>query len=148
MIDLTIIPKLVISVICSNIFFQANSLIIIVGFLLLIAVVILSFWVMKYKNRAVFLEDEKEKEVRDLNEKLKSKEKEINQLRSMLKKGEAMWENWEDEKEKLNRKIKNLESKIEQYNKNNNKEKKDLIIEYYMNENQKTILELSSDSRI
>lgn len=136
MIDLTIIPKLVISVICSNIFFQANSLIIIVGFLLLITVVILSFWVMKYKNRAVFLEDDKEKEVRDLNEKLKSKEKEINQLRSMLKKGEAMWENWEDEKEKLNRKVKNLESKIEQYNMDNNKEKKDLIIEYYMNENQ------------
>ena len=136
MIDLTIIPKLVISVIYSNIFFQANSLIIIVGFLLLITVVILSFWVMKYKNRAVFLEDDKEKEVRDLNEKLKSKEKEINQLRSMLKKGEAMWENWEDEKEKLNRKIKNLEGKIEQYNMNNNKEKKDLIIEYYMNENQ------------
>ncbi|WP_318348824.1 hypothetical protein [Aquipluma nitroreducens] len=136
MIDLTIIPKLVISVICSNIFFQANSIITIVGFLLLIAVVILSFGVMKYKNRAVFLEDDKEKEVRDLNEKLKSKEKEINQLRSMLKKGEAMWENWEDEKEKLNRKIKNLESKIEQYNMNNNKKKKDLIIEYYMNENQ------------
>lgn len=137
MIDLTIIPKLVISVICSNIFFQANSLIIIVGLLLLITVVILSFWVMKYKNRAVFLEDDKEKEVRDLNEKLKSKEKEINQLRSMLKKGEAMWENWENEKEKLNRKIKNLESKIEQYNMDNNKEKKDLIIEYYiMNENQ------------
>lgn len=136
MIDLTIIPKLVISVICSNIFFQTNSLIIIVGSLLLIAVVILSFEVMKYKNRAVFLEDDKEKEIRDLNEKLKSKEKEINQLRSMLKKGEAMWENWEDEKEKLNRKIKNLESKIEQYNMNNNKEKKDLIIEYYMNENQ------------
>jgi len=136
MIDLTIIPKLVISVICSNIFFQANSLIIIVGLLLLITVVILSFGVMKYKNRAVFLEDDKEKEVRDLNEKLKSKEKEINQLRSMLKKGEAMWENWEDEKEKLNRKVKNLESKIEQYNMDNNKEKKDLIIEYYMNENQ------------
>ena len=136
MIDLTIIPKLVISVICSNIFFQANSIITIVSFLLLIAVVILSFWVMKYKNRAVFLEDDKEKEVRDLNEKLKSKEKEINQLRSMLKKGEAMWENWEDEKEKLNRKVKNLESKIEQYNMDNNKEKKDLIIEYYMNENQ------------
>ena len=136
MIDLTIIPKLVISVICSNILFQANSLIIIAGFLLLIAVVILSFVVMKYKNRAVFLEDDKEKEIHDLNEKLKSKEKEINQLRSMLKKGEAMWENWEDEKVKLNRKIKNLEARIEQYNMDNNKEKKDLIIEYYMNENQ------------
>ena len=136
MIDLTIIPKLVISVICSNIFFQTNSLIIIVGFLLLIAVVILSFGVMKYKNRAVFLEGDKEKEIHDLNEKLKSKEKEINQLRSMLKKGETMWVNWEDEKEKINRKIKNLEGKIEQYNMNNNKEKKDLIIEYYMNENQ------------
>ena len=133
MIDLTITPKLVISVICSNLFFQTNSLIIIVGFLLLIALGILSFGVMKYKNRAVFLEDEKEKEIRDLHEKLRIKEKEINQLGSRLQKGETMWENWADEKEKLGRKIKSMGKIIEQYKTNNTNEKNDIVIEYYMN---------------
>ena len=133
MIDLTITPKLVISVICSNLFFQTNSLIIIVGFLLLIALGILSFGVMKYKNRAVFLEDEKEKEIHDLHEKLRIKEKEINQLGSRLQKGEAMWENWADEKEKLGRKIKSMGKIIEQYKTSNTNEKNDIVIEYYMN---------------
>ena len=133
MIDLTITPKLVISVICSNLFFETNSFIIIVGFLLLIALGILSFGVMKYKNRAVFLEDEKEKEIRDLHEKLRIKEKEINQLGSRLQKGEAMWENWADEKEKLGRKIKSMEKIIEQYKANDSNEKNDIVIEYYTN---------------
>jgi len=135
MIDLTITPKLVISVICSNVLFQTNSFILIVGFLLLVALLILYFLVIKYKTRSVFQEDDKEDKIRVLQEMISSKDKEIYHLESKLKKGEIKWKDWDDEKEKLNRRIKSMENKIEQYKMKHNTEKTDLIIEYYMTKN-------------
>jgi hypothetical protein len=120
-------------VIWSNNFFSWNSLFLFSLLILIVALVIQYLLVAKYKKRLIFEEDDKENRIGSLKKMLGNKDTEINSLRLKLKNGETRWNDWDEEKEKLNRKIKNLEGRIVQYSKNDNLAKDDLVIEYYMN---------------
>ena len=133
MISLASIPIPVFSVIYSSLLFTANSLFLFVLLILGIALVVLYLRVVRYKNKLIFVEGDGKNRLRDLKKLLGAKDTEINNLRSKLKMNETKWNDWDDEKEKLNRKIKNLERQIENYKMNENVTKDDLIIEYYLN---------------
>lgn len=120
-------------VIWSNNFFSWNSLFFFSLLILIVALVIQYLLIAKYKKKLVFVEEDKESRIGSLKKILGNKDTEINNLRLKLKNGETRWNDWDEEKEKLNRKIKNLEGRIVQYSKNDNLAKDDLVIEYYMN---------------
>jgi peptidoglycan hydrolase CwlO-like protein len=114
-------------------FLSWNSFFFFLLLILVVALVILYLLLVKYKNKSVFEEDDKKNRISDLEEMLGTKDREINNLRSKLKNGETKWKEWDEEKERLNRKIKNLEGQIEKSEMNENTVKEDLIIQYYMN---------------
>jgi peptidoglycan hydrolase CwlO-like protein len=130
---LGMILNIVFSAILPSDFLSWNSLLFFLLFILVVALVILYLLLVKYKNKSVFQEDDRENKIRDLQEMLISKDKEIFHLESKLKKSEAKWENLEKENEKLNRKNKNLEGQIKKSEMNVTTAKEDLIIQYYMN---------------
>jgi len=133
MISLASIPIPVFSVICSSLLFTANSLLLFVLLILVTALVVLYLRIVKYKNKLVFVEGDAKNRIRELKKMLGSKDLEINNLRSKLKMNETKWNDWDEEKDKLIRKIKNQEKQIENYKMNENVTKDDLIIEYYLN---------------
>ena len=133
MINLTIILNSFFLVICSSLLSTANSLFLIVLLILVTALVVLYLRVVRYKDKLVFVEGDEKNRIRELKKMLGSKDLEINNLRSKLKMNETKWNDWDEEKDKLIRKIKNQERQIENYKVNEKITKDDLIIEYYMN---------------
>lgn len=133
MINLTIIPNSFVLVICSSLLSAASSLFFIVLLILMTALVVLYLRVVRYKNKLMFFESDEKIRITELKKIIGSKDIEINNLRSKLKMNETKWNDWDEEKDKLIRKIKNQERQIENYKMNENMTKDDLIIEYYMN---------------
>ena len=133
MINLTIILNSFFLVICSSLLSTANSLFLIVLLILVTALVVLYLRVVRYKDKLVFVEGDEKNRIRELKKMLGSKDLEINNIRSKLKMNETKWNDWDEEKDKLIRKIKNQERQIENYKVNEKITKDDLIIEYYMN---------------
>jgi len=133
MINLTIILNSFFLVICSSLLSTANSLFLIVLLILVTALGVLYLRVVGYKAKLVFVEGDEKNRIRELKKMLGSKDIEINNLRSKLKMNETKWNDWDEEKDKLIRKIKNQERQIENYKVNEKITKDDLIIEYYMN---------------
>jgi peptidoglycan hydrolase CwlO-like protein len=131
--DIGIVLDFVFLAIWPNNFSEWNTLFLFSFLILMVALVILYLLLVKYKNKSVFEEDDKKNRISDLEEMLGTKDREINDLRLKLKNGETKWKDWDEEKEKLNRKIKNLERQIEKSEMNETNAKEDLIIQYYMN---------------
>lgn len=133
MINLTIIPNSFVLVICSSLLSAASSLFFIVLLILMTALIVLYLRVVRYKNKLIFVEGDEKNRITELKKIIGSKDIEINNLRSKLKMNETKWNDWDEEKDKLIRKIKNQERQIENYKMNENITKDDLVIEYYMN---------------
>jgi len=133
MSDICVILDSVFLVIWPGNFFEWNSLFLFSLLILMTALVVLYLRVVRYKNKLIFVEGDEKNRIKELKKIIGSKDIEINNLRSKLKMNETKWNDWDEEKDKLIRKIKNQERQIENYKMNENITKDDLVIEYYMN---------------
>lgn len=133
MSDIGVIFDSVFLVIWPGNFFEWNSLFLFSLLILMVALVIQYLLVQKFRKKLVFVEGNEKNRITELKKMIGSKDIEINNLRSKLKINETKWNDWDEEKDKLIRKIKNQERQIENYKMNENITKDDLIIEYYMN---------------